>query len=104
LEIPTLPKIINEVDLTQRPDIINDIVTAVDIVKFTKTLDRNRTVEHCPSLTPLFMTGNPPAPTRPMLNGVKTRHFPAKEVHLPESIEAIEYKRWLAELELAVAK
>jgi hypothetical protein len=59
----TFPKIINEVYLTDRNDNVNNIVTAVDAVKFRKVLDRNRIVEHYPGLTPLFLTGNPPPST-----------------------------------------
>ena len=93
----TFPKIINEVDLTDRPDIVNNIVMAVDAVKFRKVLDRNRIVEHCPGLTPLFLTGNPPPSTKPeYLKRVRTRNFPAREVHLQTSREALEYKKWLA--------
>jgi hypothetical protein len=86
----TFPKIINEVDLEDRSDIVNNIVTAVDAVKFRKVLDRNRIVEHCPGLTPLFLTGNPPPSTKPeYLKRVRTRNFPAREVHLQTSLEAI---------------
>jgi hypothetical protein len=93
----TFPKIINEVDLTDRPDIVNNIVTAVDAVKFRKVLDRNRIVEDCPGLTPLFLTGNPPPSTKPeYLKRVRTRNFPPREVHLQTSREALEYKAWLA--------
>jgi hypothetical protein len=93
----TFPKIINEVDLTERPDIVNHIVTAVDAIKFRKTLDRNRNAEYSPGLTPLFLTGNPQAPTKPeYVKRVKTRFSTEKEVHLPNSPEAVEYKRWLA--------
>jgi hypothetical protein len=93
----TFPKIINEVDLTDRPDIVNNIVMAVDAVKFRKVLDRNRIVEHCPGLTPLFLTGNPSPSTRPeYLKRVRTRNFPIGEVHSQTSTEAVEYKKWLA--------
>jgi hypothetical protein len=93
----TFPKIINEVDLTQRPDIVNHIVTAVDATKFRKILDRNRNPECSPGLTPLFLTGNPQAPTKPeYVKRVKTRYSTEKEVHFQHSPEAIEYKRWLA--------
>jgi hypothetical protein len=93
----TFPKIVNEVDLTERPDIVNNIVTAVDAVKFRKVLDRNRIVEHSPGLTPLFLTGNPPPSTKPeYLKRVRTRNFPAREVHSQTSTEAIQYKKWLA--------
>jgi hypothetical protein len=92
----TFPKIINEVDLTDRPDIVNNIVMAIDAMKFRKTLDRNRIVEHCPGLTPLFLTGNPPPSTKPeYLKRVRTRNFPTKEVHSQTSTKAIEYKKWL---------
>lgn len=92
----TFPKIINEVDLTERPDIINDIITAVDAINFRKTLDRNRNVECSPGLAPLYLTGNPPAPTRPeYLKRVKARYFPSIEAHAQESIEAVEYKAFL---------
>lgn len=93
----TFPKIINEVDLTERDDIVNNIITAVDAVKFRKTLDRNRNSEYSPGLTPLFLTGNPQAPTKPeYVKRVKTRYSASREVHLPNSVEAIEYKKWLA--------
>jgi hypothetical protein len=93
----TFPKIINEVDLRERDDIITNIITAVDAIKFRKTLDRNRHAEHVPSLTPLFLTGNPTAPTKPeYLKRVKTRFSTASEVHLPDSHEAKEHKSWLA--------
>src|SRR5262249_52871023 len=93
----TFPKIINEVDLTQRPDIENHIITAVDATKFRKTLDRNRNAEYSPGLTPLFLTGNAQAPTKPeYVKRVKTRFSTEKEVHLPGSPEAKDYKRWLA--------
>jgi hypothetical protein len=93
----TFPKIINEVDLTDRYDIVNNIVTAVDAVRFRKVLDRNRIVEHYPGLTPLFLTGNPPPSTKPeYLKRVRTRNFPAREVHVQTSREALEYKAWLA--------
>src|SRR5207249_2896926 len=94
----TFPKIINEVDLTERDDIVNNIITAVDAVKFRKTLDRNRNIEYVPGLTPLFLTGNPKAPIKPeYVKRLRTRYSSAKEVHLPDSSTAIEYKRWLAE-------
>jgi hypothetical protein len=51
-----------EDDLIDRPDIVNHIVTAVDAIKFRKTLDRNRNAEYSPGLTPLFLNGNPQAP------------------------------------------
>lgn len=76
-----------ELDLTDRPDIVNNIVTAIDAVKFRKT----------PGMTPLFLTGNPSSPTKPeYLKRVRTRNFPIREVHSQTSTEAIEYKKWLA--------
>jgi hypothetical protein len=76
----TFPKIINEVDLTQRPDIVNHIVTAVDAIKFRKTLDRNRNAEYTPGLTP------PQATTKlEYVKRVKTRFSTEKEVHFPDS-------------------
>jgi hypothetical protein len=97
ISITTFPKIINEVDLTDRPDIVNHIVTAIDAIKFRKTLDRNRVAESSPGLTPLFLTGNPPAPTKPeYVKRVRIRNFPAREVHSQTSTEAIQYKKWLA--------
>jgi hypothetical protein len=54
----TFPKIINEVDLTEKEDIVNNIITAVDAVKFRKTLDRNTKMpEYAYGLCPLFLTG-----------------------------------------------
>ena len=93
----TFPKIINEVDLTDRPDIINNTVTAVDAIKFRKTLDRNRIAESSLGLTPLFLTGNPQAPTKPeYVKRVRTRFSTIREVHLPDSPQTTEYKAWLA--------
>lgn len=44
------------------------------------------------------MTGNPPPSTKPeYLKRVRTRNFPTREVHLPGSMEAVEYKRWLTD-------
>jgi hypothetical protein len=93
----TFPKIINEVDLTERDDIVNNIITAVDAIKFRKTLDRNRISEDCPGLTPLFLTGNPQAPTKPeYVKRVKTRYSSSREIHFTGTPEAIEYKNWVA--------
>ncbi len=93
----TFPKIVNEVDLTERDDIINNIITAVDAIKFRKTMDRNRHSEYAPGLTSLFLTGNTKAPSKPeYLKRVRCRFSTANEVHLPNSKEAKAYKIWLA--------
>jgi hypothetical protein len=93
----TFPKIINEVDLTERPDVVTDIITAIDAIIFRKPLDRNRIAEPTPGLAPLFLTGNPQVPTKPeYIKRVKTRHSTEKEIHFSDSPEAIEYKKWLA--------
>ena len=94
----TFPKIIDELDLTERPDIVKNIVTAVDVVRFRKTLDKNRITEYSIGMTPLLLTGNEPPSTKPeYLKRVRTRNFPEREVHFQSSEEAIRYKAWLAD-------
>lgn len=92
----TFPKLI-EVNLIDRQDIVKNIVTAVDVVKFRKVLDKNRIVEYITSMAPLFLTSNDPTPTNPeYLKRVKTRNFPEREVHSQTSEESTEYKQWLS--------
>ncbi len=93
----TFPKLLDEVNIIDRQDIVKNIVTAVDVVKFRKILDKNRITEYITSMAPLFLTSNDPTPTNPeYLKRVKTRNFPDKEVHSQTSLESIEYKKWLS--------
>ena len=93
----TFPKLVDEVDVTDNLKLINNIKSAVDQIRFRKTLDRNRSVELVLALTPLILTSNPSPPLDDpsYLKRVTVRYFGKEEVHFPDDKVAIEYKNFL---------
>ena len=84
----TFPRLVDEVDLTDNSRLVNNIKSAVDQIRFRKTLDRNRVAEYSPALTPLILTSNPSPPLDDpsYLKRVTLRYFGKEEIHFPKKL------------------
>lgn len=96
----TFPKLIDEIDFTNDPKVVNNVKIAVQQPILRRPLDRYRRGEPIPACSACIMTSNPSPPLHDgaFMKRVVSRYFPDNETHLKDEEQTKEYDKCLLEL------